>query len=83
MDTDTTLGITSTSSVVSASQLVAYPNATLSTPYVQTSGLINLSDLDLSTTRVIYFGSLSVIHQQVLVITITELIGEHKRHSQF
>jgi trimeric autotransporter adhesin len=43
MDTDSTLGITSTSSVVSASQLVAYPNATLSTPYVQTSGLINLS----------------------------------------
>ncbi|PGE23833.1 hypothetical protein, partial [Bacillus cereus] len=26
MDTDSTLGITSTSSVVSASQLVAYPN---------------------------------------------------------
>lgn len=51
MDTDSTLGITSTSSVVSASQLVAYPNATLSTPYVQTSGLINLSDLDLSTNK--------------------------------
>ena len=34
MDIDSTLGITSTSSVVSASQLVAYPNATLSTPDV-------------------------------------------------
>ncbi|AYG00855.1 beta strand repeat-containing protein [Lactococcus allomyrinae] len=51
MDSNSTLGITSTSSVVSGSKLIVYPNATLSTPYVQTSGLINLSDLDMSTNN--------------------------------
>ncbi|AYG00363.1 beta strand repeat-containing protein [Lactococcus allomyrinae] len=51
MDSNSTLGITSISSVVSGSKLIVYPNATLSTPYVQTSGLINLSDLDMSTNN--------------------------------
>ncbi|WP_461216919.1 beta strand repeat-containing protein [Lactococcus cremoris] len=51
MDEDSILAVSSSTSVISGSKLIAYPNATLSTPYVQTSGLINLSDLDLSTNK--------------------------------
>ncbi|GAX48040.1 beta strand repeat-containing protein [Pseudolactococcus reticulitermitis] len=49
LDENATLAVTTTSSLISGSQLIVYPNASLSTPYVQTSGLINLSDLDMTT----------------------------------
>lgn len=57
LGTSSTLAITSSSSLISIAKMTVGSNITLSTPYVQTSGLINLSDLDMSTNNGSLFWS--------------------------
>ena len=57
LGTNSTLAITSSSSLISIAKMTVGSNITLSTPYVQTSGLINLSDLDMSTNNGSLFWS--------------------------
>ncbi|GAX48033.1 hypothetical protein RsY01_1647 [Lactococcus reticulitermitis] len=51
IDENATLAVTSATSLISGSKLIVYPDATLSTPYMQTTGVINLSDLDMTTNK--------------------------------
>ncbi|WP_223804648.1 hypothetical protein [Lactococcus protaetiae] len=45
---NSTLGVTSTSSVISGAKLIVGKNVQLSSPYINTPGLMNFSDLDMS-----------------------------------
>lgn len=51
IDEGAVLSVTSTSSLISGSKLTVDQNATISTPYMQAPGIINLSDLDMTSNN--------------------------------